>query len=123
MRVQIFYFLKILFSESLICNQSLNFRLKFIEKNAFITTADKDYLYLNASTMLPPYPAEIATGIVVFYGTDNAVIPAGSEIKDDNNVYKTKTPRLLPGSFINRNAIYLLLNNRCFNFFCFYVYR
>lgn len=64
-------------------------KLKFIEKNAFITTADKDYLYLNASTMLPPYPAEVATGVVIFYGAENGVIPAGSEIKDDNNVYKT----------------------------------
>jgi len=64
-------------------------KLKFIEKNAFITTADKDYLYLNASTMLPPYPAEVATGVVIFYGAENGVIPTGSEIKDDNNVYKT----------------------------------
>ena len=87
-------------------------KLKFIEKNAFITTADKDYLYLNASTMLPPYPAEIATGIVVFYGTDNAVIPAGSEIKDDNNVYKTIsdaviTKLTLTGTVVVDNGIAL----------------
>ncbi|MDY0193564.1 MAG: baseplate J/gp47 family protein [Aliarcobacter butzleri] len=64
-------------------------KLKFIEKNAFISTADKDYLYLNASTMLPPYPAEVSKGVVVCYGAENGVIPAGQEIKDDNNVYKT----------------------------------
>lgn len=64
-------------------------KLKFIEKNAFISTADKDYLYLSASTMLPPYPASVASGVVVFYGTDGMVVPAGSEIKDDNGVFKT----------------------------------
>lgn len=64
-------------------------KLKFIEKNAFISTADKDYLYLSASTMLPPFPAEVATGFVVFYGTDGTVVPAGNEIKDDNAVFKT----------------------------------
>lgn len=64
-------------------------KLKFIEKNAFIATADKDYLYLSASAMLPPNPAEVASGIVVFYGANGGLVPANSEIKDDNNVYKT----------------------------------
>lgn len=63
-------------------------KLKFIEKNAFIATADKDYLYLSASAMLPPNPAEVASGIVIFYGTNGAIIPASTEIKDDNSTYK-----------------------------------
>ena len=64
-------------------------KLKFIEKNAFIATADKDYLYLNASQMLPPDPAEVASGAVIFYGVNGSVIPANREIKDDNGVFKT----------------------------------
>ena len=64
-------------------------KLKFIEKNAFIATADKDYLYLSASAMLPPNPAEVASGIVVFYGANGGLVPANSEIKDDNSTYKT----------------------------------
>jgi uncharacterized phage protein gp47/JayE len=64
-------------------------KLKFIEKNAFIATADKDYLYLNASQMLPPDPAEVASGAVIFYGVNGSIIPANREIKDDNGVFKT----------------------------------
>ena len=55
-------------NEFLILSSSKEEKNKFIEKNAFIATADKDYLYLSASAMLPPNPAEVASGIVVFYG-------------------------------------------------------
>ena len=80
-------------------------KLKFIEKNAFISTADKDYLYLNASTMLPPYPAEVATGVVVFYGSENSVIPAGSEIKDDNSVFKTISDATISKQTLNGTIV------------------
>ena len=64
-------------------------KLEFIKKNAFISTADKDYLYLNASNMISPNPAYIAQGLVVFYGINGSVIIAGTEIKDDNGTSKT----------------------------------
>lgn len=64
-------------------------KLNFITKNAFISTADKDYLYLHASETTPPISAETGTGIVVFYGTNGAVIPSETELKDDSTVFKT----------------------------------
>lgn len=68
--------------------KEFNDKLAFIVKNAFISTADKDYLYLNASNMIPPKPAEIAQGFVIFYGINGSVIPAQTEIKDDNGTFK-----------------------------------
>ena len=66
-------------------------KLDFIKKQAFTATADKDYLYLDASDLLPPKPAEIAEGLVAFYGEVGGVIPASSELKDDDGVFKTKS--------------------------------
>lgn len=63
----------------------------FIKKQAFIATADKDYLYLGASNLLPPNASEIAEGFVAFYGQIGGVIPASKEIKDDNGTFKTKS--------------------------------
>lgn len=64
-------------------------KLETIKKNAFISTADKDYLYLHGTEALPPYPAETATGLVVFYGSNGAVIPSGTELKNDTATFKT----------------------------------
>ena len=62
-------------------------KLKFIEKNAFVATADKDYLYLDASNSLPPLSAEVATGIIVAYGEVGGVISANTEIQDEVSTY------------------------------------
>lgn len=64
-------------------------KLEFIKKNAFVSTADKDYLYLHASDMLPPEPALIASGLVNCYGLNGFVIPKNTEIKDDAGTVKT----------------------------------
>ena len=64
-------------------------KFEFIIKNGFISTANKDYLYLSASELLPPKPSEIATGLVVFYGEVGAIIPSETEISDDDAVFKT----------------------------------
>lgn len=64
-------------------------KLETIKKNMFISTADRDYLYLHGSEALPPYPAETATGLVVFYGTNGAVIPSETELKNDTGTFKT----------------------------------
>lgn len=64
-------------------------KLKFIEKQAFIATADKEYLYLHSGKMLPPLPPQTAEGYVVFYGENGATIEAGTKIKDNDLVYYT----------------------------------
>lgn len=64
-------------------------KLETIKKNAFISTADKDYLYLHGTEALPPYSAETATGLAVFYGSNGAVIPSGTELKNDTATFKT----------------------------------
>ena len=66
-------------------------KLNFIEKQAFVESADKDYLYLHAGYLLPPKGAEVAEGFVVFFGVIGATVPAGTEIKDDNGSYTTKS--------------------------------
>lgn len=79
-------------------------KLEFIKKNAFISTADKDYLYLGASEILPPKPAEIAKGLVVFYGEIGNVIPAESEIKDDDGVFKISSDATITQTTLNGNV-------------------
>ncbi len=37
-------------------------KLNFIEKQAFIETADRDYLYLHTGDLLPPKGSEVAEG-------------------------------------------------------------
>lgn len=66
-------------------------KLDFIKKQAFIATADKDYLYLGMSNLLPPNSAEVADGFVALYGEVGAVIIASTELKDDDGVFKTKS--------------------------------
>ena len=76
-------------------------KLEFIKKNAFVSTADKDYLYLNASELLPPNPAEIAQGFVVFYGENGSVIPANTEIKDDDGVFTVSSDATIATTTLN----------------------
>lgn len=64
-------------------------KLGFIEKQAFVSTADKDYLYLHAGNLLEPKPSLIAEGFVVFFGDVGAIILTGTQIKDDNSDFKT----------------------------------
>jgi len=66
-----------------------NSKLDFIKKQAFIATADKDYLYLHSGKMLSPKPPETAKGIVVFYGEEFVLVNSGTEIKDDNGSFRT----------------------------------
>jgi uncharacterized phage protein gp47/JayE len=79
-------------------------KLNFIKKQAFVATADKDYLYLNASELLPPKPAEIANGLVVFYGENGSVVPADTEIKDDNGVFKVISDATIAQTILNGTA-------------------
>lgn len=65
-------------------------KLNFIEKQAFIETADKDYLYLHAGHLLAPKPSAVSEGFVVFFGEVGATVPVGTEIKDDKGGYTTK---------------------------------
>lgn len=64
-------------------------KLGFIEKQAFISTADKDYLYLHAGNLLEPKPSLVSVGFVVFFGELGAIIPTGTQIQDDDSDFKT----------------------------------
>lgn len=64
-------------------------KLEFMKKNAFISTADKDYLYLNASSLLPPEAPQKAKGYITVYGSRGIEIPTGTELSDDDTSYKT----------------------------------
>lgn len=64
-------------------------KLGFIEKQAFVSTADKEYLYLHAGNLLEPKPSLIAEGFVVFFGELGAIIPTSTKIQDDNSDFKT----------------------------------
>jgi len=79
-------------------------KLDFIKKQAFIATADKDYLYLNASELLPPKSAETAEGLVSFYGDNGAVISANTELKDDVGTFTTKSDVTISEIIINGTA-------------------
>jgi len=64
-------------------------KLSFIERNAFISTADKEYLYLQTGNLLPPNGAETAEGYAVFYGDSGAIIPKATQLKDDKGTFVT----------------------------------
>lgn len=81
--------------------REFNDKLAFIVKQAFISTADKDYLYLNASNMIPPEPSEIAKGLVVFYGINGSVIPAQTEMKDDKGTFKVISDATIATTTLN----------------------
>lgn len=79
-------------------------KLEFIKKQAFVSTADKDYLYLGASELLPPNPSKTANGLVLFYGENGSVIPAQKEIKDDNGVFTVVSDATIAQETLNGTA-------------------
>lgn len=76
-------------------------KLDFIKKQAFTATADKEYLYLDASDLLPPNPAETAEGLIAIYGQIGGVISAETEIIDDNGTFKVKSDATIAESTLN----------------------
>lgn len=64
-------------------------KLKWIEKQAFIETADKDYLFLHGGCLVEPRGSEAAEGYVTFFGDEGAEIPVGVELVGDNTSYMT----------------------------------
>ncbi len=65
-------------------------KLEYINKNRFVQTANKDYLFLLTDGILEPKPAKTAVGEVIFYGVEGAVIPEGTEIQaEDGSIYTT----------------------------------
>lgn len=63
-------------------------KLDFIKKQAFVKTADSDYLYLHTGHLLPPKSAETATGSVVFFGELGATITTAITIKDSKGEFR-----------------------------------
>ncbi len=79
-------------------------KLSFIERNAFISTADKEYLYLQTGNLLPPNGAETAEGYAVFYGDSGAVIPQGTQLKDDNGTFVTLAEAVISTTTLSGNV-------------------
>ena len=79
-------------------------KLSFIERNAFISTADKEYLYLQTGNLLPPNGAETAEGYAVFYGDSGAVIPQGTQLKDDNGTFVTLSEAVISTTTLSGNV-------------------
>lgn len=53
-------------------------KLKYIEKNRFITTAEKKYLYLHGGSLIEPNVANRAEGAIEVEGTAGVVVVAGT---------------------------------------------
>ncbi len=65
-------------------------KIAFIEKQAFVSTADKEYLILAGGGLNEPVPASNASGEVLFYGTTGTNIATGTLLSDENNLeYRT----------------------------------
>lgn len=62
-------------------------KTRFIEKQAFVETADKDYLTLHAGYLLKPNFSKFAKGTVVFFGERLAEVPSGTVVKDSTGEY------------------------------------
>jgi uncharacterized phage protein gp47/JayE len=64
-------------------------KLRHIERQAFITTADEDALYLHGGELLELKAERTAEGNVVFSGQDGSVIPSGTVVKFNDIEYRT----------------------------------
>jgi uncharacterized phage protein gp47/JayE len=64
-------------------------KLRHIERQAFITTADEDALYLHGGELLELKAERTAEGNIVFSGQDGSVIPSGAVVKFNDIEYRT----------------------------------
>jgi len=64
-------------------------KIDFVKKQSFISTADKDYLYLLTGKIVEPLMPVEAGGGVVFFGQDGTTIPTGTILEFENIGYKT----------------------------------
>jgi len=62
-------------------------KLKYIEKNRFISTAEKKYLYLHGGSLVEPKVANRAEGAIEVEGTAGIVIKAGTVFASDGIEY------------------------------------
>jgi len=74
-------------------------KLKFIEKNRFITTADKQYLYLHGGSLVEPLVANRAEGSVRVLGSEGTIIPVGLVLVSETIEYE-----VIQESAINMNG-------------------
>ena len=80
-------------------------KLDWVKQQAFISTAEEEYLYLHAGKRLPILPGEKAEGLVIFYGIAGVNIESGTEIKVGQNKYITLeegtiTPKTFSGVIV-----------------------
>ena len=53
-------------------------KLKYIEKNRFISTAEEKYLYLHGGSLIEPLLAKPSSGSVKVTGNPGSIIPFGT---------------------------------------------
>lgn len=70
-------------------------KTNFIERQAFVETANREYLFLHAGHLLQIQPSQFAKGSVVFFGEKDAKIPAGTIVKDATSEYVTTAEGVL----------------------------
>lgn len=70
-------------------------KLSWIEKQAFIETADADYLYLHGACLLEPKGSEVAEGYVVFYGDEGKEVPIGTVLSGREVEYITTSKEVV----------------------------
>lgn len=63
-------------------------KLKYIEKNRFITTAEQKYLYLHGGSLVEPKTANRAEGSIEVEGTAGIVVEAGTIFYSDGIEYE-----------------------------------
>lgn len=80
-------------------------KLRFIEKQAFVSTADRDYLYLHSGQLVPPYARGTAKGQVIFTGQATADFGAGIELTDGKNSYFTTARGEITRTILPLNTI------------------
>lgn len=81
-----------------------NSKLRFVEKQAFVSTADKEYLRLHTGHLLDIYPATTAKGRVVFFGAEGATAPVGLEIGDETATYRITEKAVIAKKTFTGNA-------------------
>lgn len=70
-------------------------KTNFIERQAFVETANREYLFLHAGHLLQIKPSQFAKGSVVFFGEKGSKIPVGTIVKDAKSEYVTTAEGVL----------------------------
>lgn len=59
------------------------YKLDFVRRQAFVSTADKDYLYMHSGELVEVGGAMFAAGQVCFFGVVGTNVPANTKVEDN----------------------------------------